>query len=61
MLSFSLKGKTPENSQTFVQQGVLNQGQINTSCVCYNESGKTFGNYYQFCFNGDSLNSKNSY
>jgi hypothetical protein len=54
-------GKTPENSQTFVQQGVLNQGQINTSCVYYNESGRTFGNYYQFCFNGDALNTKNSY
>jgi hypothetical protein len=54
-------GKPPENSQTFVQKGVLNQGQINTSCAYYNETGHTFGTYYQFCFNGDSLNSKNSY
>jgi hypothetical protein len=54
-------GKQPENSQEFVSQGILNSGQINSSCVYYNQTGHLFGQYYQFCFNGDSLNSKNSY
>ncbi len=39
-------------------EGVLNSGQIKTSCVYYNETGQLFGHYYQFCFNGDSLNSE---
>lgn len=54
-------GKSPEDAQAFVSQGVLGSNQINSSCVYYNELDHPFGSYYQFCFNGDSLNSKNSY
>lgn len=55
-------GKTPEDSQEFVQKGVLTEQDVNSSCVYYNKTGETFGSSrFQFCFEGDSLRSKNAY
>lgn len=54
-------GKQPENAQEFVSKGFLNQGQLNSSCLYYNESGKTFGHLYQFCFTNDQLDTKSAY
>ena len=54
-------GKQPENSQEFVNQGVLGSGQINSSCVYYNKTGEAFGSTYQFCFDNGELSSKNAY
>lgn len=54
-------GKPPENTQEFVTKGILDQADINTSCVYYNKDGETFGSRFQFCFNGDALESKNAY
>jgi len=34
---------------------------INASCVYYNEKCETFGSRFQFCFDADSLRSKNAY
>jgi hypothetical protein len=54
-------GKVPEDSQEFVREGVLEPGQINTSCIYYNRRGGNFGDRFQFCFEGDSLRSKNAF
>ncbi|MGZ6907157.1 MAG: DUF2510 domain-containing protein [Acidimicrobiia bacterium] len=54
-------GKEPEDSQEFVTKGILNQQDVQSSCVYYNKVGGTFGDRFQFCFNGDSLQSKNAY
>jgi hypothetical protein len=54
-------GKTPEDTQEFVHKGILDEADINSSCVYYNEDGETFGSRFQFCFNGDALDSKNAY
>jgi hypothetical protein len=55
-------GKQPENTQEFVNKGVLTSSDINSSCIYYNKAGESFGTArFQFCFNGDSLQSKNAY
>jgi hypothetical protein len=54
-------GKPPENTQEFVSKGILSETDITSSCLYYNRVGETFGSRYQFCFNGDSLESKNAY
>ncbi|MGY1641804.1 hypothetical protein ACI782_11815 [Geodermatophilus sp. SYSU D00703] len=51
----------PQDAQEFTQEGVLDQEQINTSCIYFNRDGGTFGDVFQFCFDGDRLTSKNSY
>ncbi len=54
-------GKPPEDAQQFVQRGILNGQDINSSCIYYNQAGGSFGDRYQFCFLNDSLSSKNKY
>ena len=54
-------GKPPEDAQEFVQRGILNGQDLNSSCIYYNKAGGSFGNIYQFCFQNDALESKNSY
>jgi hypothetical protein len=54
-------GKPPEDTQEFVTKGILDEKDINSSCVYYNEVGESFGSRFQFCFDGDSLRSKNAY
>jgi hypothetical protein len=54
-------GKQPEDTQEFVTKGVLKPGDVNSSCIYYNRKGEFFGNRFQFCFEGDSLQSKNAY
>jgi len=54
-------GKQPQNTQEFVNKGVLSPGDVNSSCIYYNKEGGGFGSRYQFCFQGDSLQSKNAY
>lgn len=54
-------GKEPEDAQEFVSQGVLDESEVRSSCVYYNRQGATFGDLFQFCFENDSLKSKNSY
>jgi hypothetical protein len=51
----------PQNAQEFTQQGVLDEAQINSSCIYFNRQGGEFGDVFQFCFEGDQLTSKNSY
>jgi len=54
--------KTPENAQRYVTQGLVDQAEINTSCVYYNWVGKKFGvSRFQFCFEGNVLTSKDAY
>ena len=54
-------GKSPEDAQEFVQRGILNGQDLNSSCIYYNKAGGSFGDRYQFCFQNDSLSSKNAY
>jgi hypothetical protein len=54
-------GKPPENTQEFVNKGVLSSGDVNSSCIYYNKQGGGFGPRYQFCFQADALQSKNAY
>ena len=54
-------GKPPENTQEFVNKGVLSAGDVNSSCIYDNKEGGGFGPRYQLCFQGDSLQSKNAY
>ncbi len=54
-------GKAPEDAQQFVQRGILNGQDLNSSCIYYNKAGGSFGDRYQFCFQNDSLSSKNAY
>lgn len=54
-------GLEPENAQEFVSKGVVSGDEIRSSCVYYNRVGESFGSRFQFCFDGDSLRSKNSY
>lgn len=54
-------GKPPENTQEFVNKGVLSAGDVNSSCIYYNKEGGGFGPRYQLCFQGDGLQSKNAY
>jgi hypothetical protein len=55
-------GKQPENTQEFVNKGVLTTSELTSSCTYYNRKGETFGTHrFQFCFDGDSLQSKNAY
>ncbi len=54
-------GKQPENTQEFVNKNVVDSSQINSSCIYYNREGEKFGSRFQFCFDGDSLRSKNAY
>jgi hypothetical protein len=54
-------GKQPEDTQEFVTKGVLKPGDINSSCIYYNKKGGSFGDRFQFCFEDDSLRSKNAY
>ena len=42
-------------------KGVLDQADINSSCVDDNEKGESFGSRFQFCFDNDASRSKNSY
>jgi hypothetical protein len=51
----------PQNAQEFTQEGVLDEAQINSSCIYFNRQGGEFGDVFQFCFEGDRLTSKNSY
>jgi hypothetical protein len=50
-----------QDTQEFTQEGVLEEAQINSSCIYFNREGGEFGDIFQFCFDGDSLTSKNSY
>jgi hypothetical protein len=54
-------GKPPQDAQEFVSEGVLDEQELRSSCVYYNEVGESFGSRFQFCFDGDSLRSKNAY
>jgi hypothetical protein len=54
-------GKPPEDTQEFVNKNVLDESQVNSSCIYYNRQGGEFGDRFQFCFDGDSLRSKNAY
>ncbi len=54
-------GKSPQNAQEFAQEGVLDGKPINSSCIYYNKVNGNFGDIYQFCFQNDALESKNSY
>jgi hypothetical protein len=51
----------PQDAQEFTQEGVLDQAQIKSSCIYFNRKGGKFGDIFQFCFDGDSLSSKNSF
>jgi hypothetical protein len=52
---------TPEDTQEFEDAGVLNASDIKSSCVYFNKAGGSFGDVYQFCFDGNKLTSKNSF
>lgn len=53
-------GKQPENTQSFSSQAA--NARIDSSCIYYWESGRTFGHYYQFCFDGTgNLSTKNAF
>jgi hypothetical protein len=54
-------GKTPQDTSTFVNQGILKAGQISGSCLLYNETGHVFGTFYEFCFSTGALTNKHSY
>ena len=51
----------PQDTQEFTQEGVLDEAQINSSCIYFNRERGEFGDIFQFCFDGDNLSSKNSY
>jgi hypothetical protein len=51
----------PQDTQEFTQEGVLDEAQINSSCIYFNREGGEFGDIFQLCFDGDSLASKSSY
>jgi hypothetical protein len=53
--------KQPEDSQEFVTKGVLNESDVNSSCIYYNRAGGSFGARFQFCFDNDALTAKNAY
>ena len=56
----STLGKDPENTSDFSSQA--ENAKIDSSCVYYWESGRTFGHWYQFCFDGaGNLVTKNSF
>lgn len=51
----------PQDAQEFTQEGVLDEQQIETSCIYFNREGGEFGDIFQLCFDGDTLSSKNAY
>jgi hypothetical protein len=56
----STLGKQPENTQSFSSEA--SNVKISSSCVYYWQSNRTFGHWYQFCFDGTgNLLTKNSY
>lgn len=52
-------GKRPQDQQSFVSKGLVDD--LDSSCIYYNKAGGSFGDRYQFCFQADSLTSKNEY
>lgn len=54
-------GKEPQSAQEFVSEGIFDEDELRSGCIYYNRDGELFGHTYQFCFEGDSLRSKNSY
>jgi hypothetical protein len=54
-------GKAPEDRQEFQSQDFVTNEPSSSSCVYYNRDGGSFGDVYQFCFDGGKLTSKNSY
>jgi uncharacterized protein DUF2510 len=57
----AILGKQPEDKQEFIQEGVLDESDILSSCIYYNRSGGEFGDVFQFCFENGSLTRKNAY
>ncbi len=56
----STLGKAPVDSQAFTSE--ISDVKVNSSCIYYWELGETFGDWYQFCFDGTgALTSKNRY
>lgn len=51
----------PQNTQEYTAEGVLEQTQIDTSCIYFNRQDGQFGDIFQFCFDGDVLRSKSSF
>lgn len=57
----AVRPATPENTQEFESAGVLSATDIKSSCVYFNKQGGSFGDIYQFCFDGNKLATKSSY
>jgi hypothetical protein len=54
-------GKSPENAQSFSSTDLAGKT-TNSSCIYYNDDAESFGAaVFQFCFDGDTLQTKNSY
>lgn len=55
-------GVQPGDAQSFENQGLPGHA-VKSSCIYYNEKGKALGegSFFQFCFDGGKLTSKNAY
>ena len=51
----------PQDAYEYTAEGVLEETQINSSCIYFNRDGGQFGDAFQFCFDGDVLRSKSSF
>jgi hypothetical protein len=53
-------GRAPQDAQEFVQEGVVAEDVIESSCLYYNRLNGDFGDAFQFCFRDGTLISKGS-
>jgi hypothetical protein len=54
-------GKPPQNPEQYVNNGVLKQTDIRSSCLYYNQSGASFGSGFRFCFTNTGLVNKKAF